>query len=271
MSAGPLISIVMPTFNSMRYIQDTIHSLQKQSYGHYELLVCDGGSTDGTLEYLDGLGDHRIRIVSRKDSGLANSLNIGFGHAQGELFCWLNSDDVYLDIHTLKRVVAAFQSKQLNFVVGGAATMSEEGILQHFMMPWIVKWPFKFRGYSNIFTGSLFFTRHAWQQFGGFSEKNKYAFEYELTNYLLNICKKGQVLGGKPLAAFRLRSDSVSGANRQGLFVERSLIFGREIYDAATFNEQLKALLYINKADYFDYKFKYSKLYGIKNWHCCLN
>lgn len=243
MSAGPLISIVMPTFNSMRYIQDTIHSLQKQSYGHYELLVCDGGSTDGTLEYLDGLGDHRIRIVSRKDSGLANSLNIGFGHAQGELFCWLNSDDVYLDIHTLKRVVAAFQSKQLNFVVGGAATMSEDGILQHFMLPWIVKWPFKFRGYSNIFTGSLFFTRHAWQQFGGFSEKNKYAFEYELTNYLLNICKKGQVLGGKPLAAFRLRSDSVSGANSVKLREEQEKIFQMKIKSNLSISEKIKRLI----------------------------
>lgn len=242
MNGNPLISIVMPTFNSMRYIKDTIASLQVQTYEHHELLICDGGSTDGTLEYLETLGDARYKLVSRKDSGLANSINIGFSHGKGDIFCWLNSDDVYLDTRTLERVVNAFRAKPLNFVVGGAATMSEDGVLQHFMLPWIVKWPFKFRGYSNIFTGSLFFKRAAWQAFGGFSEKNRYAFEYELTNYLLNTCKKGTVLGGDPLAAFRLRSDSVSGANVDKLFDERARIFDQPVLDSVQGFEKIKGI-----------------------------
>lgn len=239
MNGNPLISIVMPTFNSMRYIKDTIASLQVQTYEHYELLICDGGSTDGTLEYLQTLGDARYTLVSRKDSGLANSINIGFSHGKGDIFCWLNSDDVYLDKRTLERVADAFRAKPLNFVVGGAATMSEDGVLQHFMLPWIVKWPFKFRGYSNIFTGSLFFKRAAWQAFGGFSEKNRYAFEYELTNYLLNTCKKGRVIGGEPLAAFRLRIDSVSGANEKSLSKERNLIFNNYVINKLNMRDQI--------------------------------
>ena len=71
-----LVSIVMPTWNSMRYLDDCVQSLLNQTYSRFELLICDGGSTDGTLEYFASLDDKRFRIVSRKDTGLVNSLNI---------------------------------------------------------------------------------------------------------------------------------------------------------------------------------------------------
>jgi len=226
----PLISIVMPTWNSMRYIDDCMQSLLKQSYSRFELLVCDGGSKDGTLEYFASLSDERIKIVSRQDSGLVNSLNIGFAHAKGDILCWLNSDDVYLNNSALELIVAQFQKdKSITYVITGNAMLSEAGNVTRCLLPWIPQLPFSYRGYSNVFTGGLFFSRSAWTQFGGFSEKNRFAFEYELVSFLFAKPGQGVCCYNLPLAGFRLREDSVSGANAKALIDERSNLVGAKI------------------------------------------
>lgn len=229
----PLISIVMPTWNSMRYLEDCMYSLLQQTYSNFELLVCDGGSTDGTLQYFESLQDERIKIVSRKDSGLVNSLNIGFSHAKGDILCWLNSDDVYLRNDTLSRVANVFIGEKVQFVAGGAAMLSENGMVQRYLVPWFTRTPFTYSGYSNLFTGSLFFSRSTWSSFGCFSEKNKLAFEYELVKFLMTHVVSKKILGGIALAGFRLRPDSVSGANALALFEERKSIFGHAVHDNA--------------------------------------
>jgi glycosyltransferase involved in cell wall biosynthesis len=62
-----------------------------------ELLIADGGSSDGSIEYLESMAarDRRVRIVSRADNGPANALNQAFQHARGKLIGWLNADDLY--------------------------------------------------------------------------------------------------------------------------------------------------------------------------------
>lgn len=227
---SPLVSIVMPTWNSMRYLEDCMHSLLNQTYNNFELLVCDGGSTDGTLQYFESLQDSRIKLVSRRDTGLVNSLNIGFSHARGEILCWLNSDDVYLSSSTLKLIVQDFiNNDDVAYVITGNAMLMESGQVARCLLPWIPQPPFTYRGYSNVFTGGLFFSSKAWSKFGGFSELNKYAFEYELIAHLFQNPRAGVCHCGSPLAGFRLRNDSVSGANANALLDERSKLMGSVI------------------------------------------
>lgn len=238
-SSNCLVSIVMPTWNSMRYIKECIASLLAQTHNNYELLVCDGGSTDGTLEYLESIGDPRIQIVSRQDTGLVNALNIGFSKTSGDMLCWLNSDDRYLCNNTLARVVDKLKSDDLQFVIGGCAMLAENGETMRYLLPWIPQPPFKYRGHSNCFTGSLFFKKAAWAKFGQFSEQNKYAFEYELVRQLMAFPQQGRILTGAPVAGFRLRPDSVSGANSHAMALERNMVVGKIVHENAPLKHQL--------------------------------
>ena len=98
----------MPCRNAGTYLQDAVESVLQQPEC-LELLVADGGSTDGSLEELERWvnKDSRVRIVSRSDSGPADALNQAFRAARGTLIGWLNADDLF-PRGSLARAVAAF-------------------------------------------------------------------------------------------------------------------------------------------------------------------
>ena len=107
-SRGPLVSIVTPSYDQSRYIEDTIRSVLTQDYPNLEYLVLDGGSTDGTVEILKKY-EERLRWISEKDRGQADAINKGFQLAKGDILGWLNSDDTYLQ-GTIRKVVQYFET-----------------------------------------------------------------------------------------------------------------------------------------------------------------
>lgn len=95
-SPEPLVSIVTPSFNQGRFIEETILSVKNQNYPHIEHLIIDGGSTDETLDVIRRYeGTYNLRWVSEPDEGQADALNKGFRLARGEVLGWLNADDTY--------------------------------------------------------------------------------------------------------------------------------------------------------------------------------
>lgn len=94
MTDDPLITVVTPSYNQGRFIEETIQSVLGQGYPRLEYLVMDGGSKDDTVDVLKKYGD-RLRWVSEKDGGQADAVNKGFAAARGEILGWLNSDDTY--------------------------------------------------------------------------------------------------------------------------------------------------------------------------------
>jgi len=92
-SLNPLVSIVTPSYNSMPYIKATVKSVQSQTYINIEHIVMDGGSTDGTIEFLQS--QTQLIWKSESDRGQSHALNKGFHLAKGEIIGWLNSDDTY--------------------------------------------------------------------------------------------------------------------------------------------------------------------------------
>jgi glycosyltransferase involved in cell wall biosynthesis len=91
----PKVSVVTPCFQAARFIRETVESVLGQDYPNLEYIVMDGGSTDGTVEILEGYhGD--LEFVSAPDGGQADAINRGFRKSTGEIFAWLNADDTYL-------------------------------------------------------------------------------------------------------------------------------------------------------------------------------
>ena len=87
----PLVSFVTPSYNTLKYIKDTINSIHSQSYPNLQHIIMDGGSNDGTVEYVRSLDN--ITFISEKDRGQSNAINKAFDLCEGEIIGWLNSDD----------------------------------------------------------------------------------------------------------------------------------------------------------------------------------
>lgn len=92
----PKISIVVPSFNQSKYLEETIRSILLQNYEPLELIIIDGGSTDGSVELIRKYEKFLAYWVSEPDRGQSHAINKGFEKATGDLIGWQNSDDFYL-------------------------------------------------------------------------------------------------------------------------------------------------------------------------------
>jgi hypothetical protein len=125
MAGAPLVTIVMPSFGQARFLRDAIDSVLGQDHPRVELLVVDGGSTDGSVAILEGYGS-RLSFTSERDRGQSDAINKGFRRARGEIVAWLNSDDRYLP-GAIAAAVAALQARPDAAMVYGEGELIDEG------------------------------------------------------------------------------------------------------------------------------------------------
>ncbi|HMO45607.1 MAG TPA: glycosyltransferase [Rubrivivax sp.] len=119
----PQVSIVMPTFNQAPFIAESVASVMAQDLASLELVVADGGSTDGTPGMLAALAaDHpgRLRWSSAPDAGPAQAVNAAVARARGTIVGWLNSDDLYTP-GAVRRALDAFAREPGTVMVYGEA------------------------------------------------------------------------------------------------------------------------------------------------------
>ena len=116
----PLVSIVMPSLNQAAYLEAALDSVLSQSYRNLELIVADGGSTDGSLDLLAlrQSRDSRLRLLTGPDTGPAQAINKALRQTRGTLIGWLNSDDLYA-ADAIDRAVATLHDGSDFFMVYG--------------------------------------------------------------------------------------------------------------------------------------------------------
>jgi glycosyltransferase involved in cell wall biosynthesis len=119
---GPLLSVVVCTKNGMPYVREALASLERQTYRHFEVVVQDAESTDGTAEFLSALPFERLEVVSEPDGGIGDAYNRAFARCSGSIVTTLDADNL-LERDALNRAVELFGENPGSAAVYGAAQM----------------------------------------------------------------------------------------------------------------------------------------------------
>lgn len=122
------VSIITVCFNSEKTIEDTLKSIQSQTYSNIEYIVVDGLSKDQTNNIVKKYGDIVSKHISEKDNGLYDAMNKGISLASGDIIGILNSDDVLANECVIEKIVAGFNSKKVDAVYSDLIYVSEHDL-----------------------------------------------------------------------------------------------------------------------------------------------
>lgn len=204
------VSIVTVNLNGNRFLSETINSILEQTYKDLELLIVDGGSTDGSLDTIRAAAeqDSRVKWISEQDRGIADAMNKGIRMASGELLGILHSDDRYPEPSTLARVVECLSTApDAVWLTGGIDMINEAGkVIQTFP---VRKYSYQRLLRSNIlFHPATFVRTEVLRCCGMFTVGLKLAMDYDLWLKLGAI--SDPVLVSASLACFRMHDASIS-------------------------------------------------------------
>lgn len=178
MSHPPLISIVVPTLNQGRFIEQTLASIAGQMWPRLEIIVIDGGSTDETRAIVERCSAHVTHFISEPDRGQADAINKGMRLAKGDVLAWLNSDDYYLPL-TLSRAVAALgDTSRPALTYGGCLAVWENSARA---AAWQTPaWDRELlRTRAHLYQPSTFWTRALWEKTGELDPQWHYVLDWE--------------------------------------------------------------------------------------------
>ena len=210
MSGGrPLVSIVIPSYNQGRFLDETLRSVLDQDYPHLEVLVADGGSRDESVEVIRRHESRLAWWASAPDRGQADALNTGFARARGDLLGWVCSDDTLLPGAVSAVVEALERAPGALLAYGHAQVVDGDGAAGGLLpsRPWDLAQMVRTCQNHVVQPGSLF-TRRAWELAGPLTVDSHYYFDFEL---VLRLALAGDaVLLDRPLATYRLHAESKS-------------------------------------------------------------
>jgi len=201
----PRITVVTPSFNQGPYLEATLRSVLDQHYPNLEYIVVDGGSADNSSDILRKYGNQLAWWVSEKDKGQSNAINKGFARATGELFAYLNSDDV-LEPGSLMAAAEAYRNGNL-WITGWVKFLEPDG----------GEWPqvpFAYEKHTDWFLSNpicqqaTFWAGKFTRELGGFWEDMHYAFDYEFWMRLRFVAKVRPLMLRRCMAGFRMHKNS---------------------------------------------------------------
>ncbi len=176
MTKQPLVSIITASFNSERTIARTLDSIVAQSYPNIEVIVIDGGSTDGTVPIVSSYEQSmngRLKWISEKDHGMYDAMNKGIERSSGELIGILNSDDWY-EPDAVETMVKVFTTNNSAVLYGILRYMDAEHETMLYRMH-----------HDSLNDGMIthptcFVPRSLYTQFGKFDLRYRLSSDYDL-------------------------------------------------------------------------------------------
>ena len=245
----PKVSIITPSFNQGKFIEETIKSVLAQNYPNIEHIVMDGGSTDNTLEILKKYSD-RIIWKSEPDRGQTHAINKGFKIATGKILAWQNSDDTYMS-YTVSTVVDFFQKHpEVSMVYGYFNYIDKDSNL--LLTKKMINFDYR-KFVCGRFTPSqptAFFRKEVLKKVGYLNEKFNYSMDRE---FYCRIGKEFRItLIPRILGNFRIYPQSKSGSKKTKLKWNQEFETIRQTYAPGMLNNLInKYYKYRNRLVYF--------------------
>lgn len=257
----PRITVVTPSFNQGRFIEQTILSVANQGYPDVEHIVIDGGSQDETLEVLARHQRLLAHVVSEQDEGQSDAINKGFARGTGQIFTWLNADDMFAPGALAAAALAFWRSKA--DMVAGVCELYRNGELVDRHLTACASGPLPLSELLDLdgrwlkgqffFQPEVLFTRDLWERAGGHVRVDAfYSMDYELWLRFAHAGASMHVIG-RPIARYRLHDDQKTAiaenyraelphvrdrfATEHGLEVPEPMAEGRRKLRVALFND----------------------------------
>ena len=225
------ISVVTAVYNRSETVGQTMCSLQSQNYEHYEHIVVDGGSSDGTIEVIQEFSDHRTKLASGPDAGIYDAINKGISRATGDVVGLMHSDDFFASDHVLGKIAKAFEDPTVDGVYGDLDYVSASDlgrVIRHWrsgaFSPKMLKW-----GWMPPHP-TLYLRRRVFDHWGTYDTSYRIAADYDA---MLRWLGRGQIkLAYIPEVLVKMR---VGGESNRSL--GRILAKSREDYRAIRSND----------------------------------
>ncbi len=209
------ISIIIPTYNTISYIEETLKSIINQDYPNLEIIVLDSCSSDGTTELLKRYFNKIAILIVEKDQGQYFAIRRGFELATGEIIAWINGDDKYFP-WTFSFVNEIFTNYTNVMWIGGLPSfMNEKGKIYglNYTVPsrpikYIQNGWFTDNKFGYLQQEGMFWRRSIYDEAGGINLAYKLAADFDLWIKFAQISELVSV--GIPLACFRVHENSRS-------------------------------------------------------------
>ena len=213
MMTAPKISVVMPVWNGEKYLREAIEGILAQTFGDFELVVVDDGSTDSTPEILASYRDPRVRIIRLDHLGLVEALRYGIAQARAEWIARQDADDISRPARLQKQWNASVRRPGAVFSYTGVRMIGETSQGRktgHFPRSRALL-AMKLC-YQNPFThSSVLFRKTAFREASEYDQRDYPAEDYALWGRMFEI---GEFVGvAEPLVSYRVHASSVSGTN----------------------------------------------------------
>lgn len=213
----PKISIVIPSYNKVEFIGETIKSIVTQDYPNLEVIVQDGGSNDGTLEVIKKYANNYPKLIkweSKRDKGQVDAINKGMKKATGEILAYINADDVY-EKNSFREVGESFNLNQGTYWVAGKGIVINKKnreiskgitLFKYFLLRLNTYWFLLIINY--LMQPSVFFSSECFKKYGPFRSDKRYVLEYD---FWLQVAKDNMpVVIPNVLSKFRFADENIS-------------------------------------------------------------
>jgi len=202
----PKLTVIIPVYNGMPFLQATIESILSQTYQDFRLLIVDDSSTDDSFQYLQSLTDSRVEVRQQKNLGLCESLNKAIASVDSEFIARLDQDDTSLPTRLQEQIDFLEQQPDYICVFSNISRVSETGReFGHYKInPDRPITDYEQSCYGSIVHSTICFRRQAFIEVGGY---RSYVYPVDDYDLLLRFWEYGKIaVINKPLVKYRIHS-----------------------------------------------------------------
>jgi len=176
----PLVSIITPSYNQVQFLEKTIESVLAQDYPNLEYIIVDGDSTDGSKELIQRYEKEISAWISEPDQGQSEAINKGFELAKGEIFAWLNSDDLYYPWAIEQAVDYLLKTPEVGMIYGDTDIIDKNGQVIGMFNAQQTNYQRLMRGGVYIPQPAAFWYSDLYRKVGALDTSYYFAMDYDL-------------------------------------------------------------------------------------------